>query len=1602
MVNFAANTQFLKRVLKITGYLILSLLLLVVLVYFLLQVTFVQNFIAGNAANRLSKALNTEVKVDHIELEFFNTLSLNGTLVRDQKKDTLLYAGALKVNITDWFFVKDKVELTYIGLENTLIDLHRTDSVWNYQFLADYFAAPPSKKKQNPIQLSVKQVSLKNIRLLQRDEWRGENLGLALQSLDLDAEVFDLINKNIQLKNLALVQPIFSIYNYDGRRPPRPRMASPPLPPNDPENLRWNPGKWSLGIRNMTIRNGTLKNDIQTDRAPYYYFDGAHFQFSQINSQFRDVKLVNDTFSGNIQIATKERSGFEVKQLKATMRFHPEAMEFRQLDIRTPKSYLRNYYAMRYDTFDDMSSFIDSIRLEGNFTDAILHSDDIAYFAPELANWNTRISLSGKASGTISHLEGKKIIAKAGNNTYLNGDFVLKGLPDIKKSYLDVTVRDFNASYADITQFFPAVKTITEPRLDRLGFIRFKGSFTGFLGDFVTYGTIETALGTLATDVNMKFPEKGPPLYEGTIQTEEFNIGQFIGNNMLGSLGVAGDIKGKGFTLQTLDAGLKGYIPFIVYNGYEYRDIEIDGKFAKRLFNGNVAVNDEHLEAKLKGLVDLSGEIPRFDFSALVVNANLRSMKFVKDELDLNGTFNVNFSGSNIDNFLGFARISDASVFNNGQRISFDSLYVESSLQESGNKTITVRSNEFEGILAGKFTISSLPDAFQTFLNRYYPSYIAASKIPVDNNFSFFITTRKVDDYLSLLDKRLKGFNNSTINGQLNTKENIFDVDAEVPEFGYNKLSFYDVKFKGRGNFDSLAVNTTVGDIQVNDSLHFPGSVVNISASNDLSKVSIQTSANQTLNMASIAGEVQTLKNGIRVQFYPSSFEINQKPWIIEDGGEIILSKELVTTEGVRIYSEDQEILLSSAPSSIGKGNDLKVELKKINIGDFAPFFVKSNRLEGLLSGEIELIDPFSNLQVDAVAKAEHFRLDNDSIGVLDLSSTYSNKSGKVTFKTISLNENYNFDVAGLVNTTDSLSDQVDITANMNRTKISLLQQYLTGIFEKLDGHATGQLRIVGKGNNLKYLGDISLNEAGLLVDYTKVYYKIPAAQIKFTDGQIDFGKFVLQDTIGNKGELTEGILYHNNFNDLAFDFSVKSNKLLLLNTSASDNSLFYGNVIGRANMKFSGPMYDMQMEISGEPTDSSTIYIATESSRQKADADFIVWKEYGKEMTPYKPYDRESNFTVALDIRANNLAVVNMIIDESTGDIITARGNGNLKMRVGSKENLSMTGRYDIESGFYNFNFQAWKKNFILLPDRNNYISWNGDPYEATLKIDALYSANNVKFSDLLSSGGFGINDPNVTQYRGTVNIIANITEKLSQPKIRFRIELPPNSPLRNNYQASTLFKIIQEDENELNKQVSYLILFNNFGPLTAVGSLQNNSASFANTAFESLVVSSISGFLSSVLSNEFSKILQNVFNDKSLKLNMNAALYSGTNLTGQSNTQILLPDRTNINLSLAKSYLNERLTFMVGSAIDFGINSRQSATFQFLPDVSAEYKLTPDGKFRITFFYRNNWSYAYQSALQRSGVGLSYRKEFDRIWELFRRKKKKKAEEENLGVKK
>ncbi len=1513
---------------------------------------------------------------------------LHDVLVKDQKGDTLLYSGQVRLNITDWFFFKDKVELKYIGMDETYFHVSRTDSVWNYQFLADYFSGDSSGKKK-PFDVQLGQIRLHHLHLLKTDSWRGEDMDLHMLAFSVDADRMDVEHKKALIRSVFFTEPDFAIRNYKGRRPGPPPPDSGILH-NDPLHLRWNTGDWDIRIAHAVIDNGSFADDKLSEKNISPHFDEYHIRFSEVHGDFKDIAFVKDSVTAKISLSTRERSGFAVKKLSANMKFYPEGMEFYNLDLQTDKSHLRNFFAMRFRSFDDLSDFNTKVKMESNFVGSTIDSDDIAYFASSLGTWKKNIYITGRIKGSVSDLQGKNIRIHAGQHTNLDGDIHLTGLPDINKTFINFKSNDFRTTYADVITFAPFLKTIHQPRIDQIENLHFVGNFQGTFQNFATSGTIETNIGTMVTNLNMKFPPKKEASYSGTVLTNDFQLGKFMGDSSLGTISFRGKIEGSGLSVNTVNATLDGNIREFNFIGYTYNDIFVNGRVTKERFNGTIISKDSNLHATLNGLIDLSGNTPKFDFDAVVDNANLLAIHFVKDSLKFNGKLRFNFSGNDIDHFLGKARIYDASLIKRGERMSFDSLVVESNNIDS-SKTIMVMSNEFEGAIVGDFSIKKLPSAFQEFLHRYYPSYIKPNAVKLTTEkFSFVITTRRVDEYLDLFNNNLKGFNFTNITGRINSKENLLNINADVPQFSYKNISFYKVTLKGNGNFDSLALDTRMGEVYVNDSLHFPSTHIQLRSFNDLSDVKITTSANQTLNAANVSAQVQTLTDGVNIKFNPSTFDINSKTWTIDKNGELLFSKNVVGANALRIYSGDQQILVSTHPSGEGTWNDVHVDLRKINIGDFSPFFVKDERLEGLLTGTVDITDPFNRTYIQFNGNAEDFRLSNDSIGKLALNADYNKQSGMVNAQVHSDNQDYHFDLRGIINSNDSAKQPINIMIpNLVNTKIDLLQKYLGSVFSNVTGYATGQLQIIGTGNNLDYIGDLQLKDGSLHVNYTRCTYKIPSATVHLRADQIDFGSFQVTDTLGNKAFMSKGILYHHSFRDMRYDFALTTNKLLLLNTRITDNNLFYGSLIGRANVRLTGPQEDLQMYIKGAPTDSSNIFIPTTTSRESADADFIVWKVYGKEMRPEKASESEDNFTVTLDVTANNYANVYLIIDPLTKDIIKANGHGNLQIQVGTNTNMNMRGKYEIDRGDYNFSFQSFiRKPFVFMEGVNNYIQWTGDPYNADINIQAIYEAENVQFSDLGLTTTLGSDEEKLKRYHGPVWVVASLSDKLMHPAITFEIQLPPNSELRNNVEASLLLSQIESDPNELNKQVAFLIVFNSFGPLT-----NGNAVFTANEAVGGIFFTSISGFISSALSSQFSNIFQRVFKDKSIRVNFNTSFYNGTPLE-ETVDAAKTYDRTNMNLSVIKSFLDERLTFTVGSALDFGLTAQQAqyAAVEFLPNITAEWKITQNGHVVLTFFYRDSYNYLSvgNHTTNSSGSSISYRRDFDRLGEFFSKRKK------------
>ncbi|MEO8854336.1 MAG: translocation/assembly module TamB domain-containing protein, partial [Ginsengibacter sp.] len=436
--------------------------------------------------------------------------------------------------------------------------------------------------------------------------------------------------------------------------------------------------------------------------------------------------------------------------------------------------------------------------------------------------------------------------------------------------------------------------------------------------------------------------------------------------------------------------------------------------------------------------------------------------------------------------------------------------------------------------------------------------------------------------------------------------------------------------------------------------------------------------------------------------------------------------------------------------------------------------------------------------------------------------------------------------------------------------------------------------------------------------------------------------------------------------------------KFILLNTTASDNTDFYGHVVGRADLTLNGFVTDMTMNISGEPTDSSHIYLPTGETAETGSMDYIEFTKFGREMKADLQSRQNTNIKVNMEITANPLAKIDVILDETTGDVIKAQGSGKLNITVGTRDPLTIRGRYDIEQGQYTFNFQTFLKTPFTL--QQGYIEWQGDPYLANLSIDAIYRAENVNLNNIPTSTGY----KNVS---GDVDIIFKLRGTLKNPEPGFEFQFPFDNPLKSDPIASEFLKTrFQEDKTALMNQVASLLLFNQFMNTDQGLITGNNTGNF--------VTRSVGQLLSATLSTSLNSWLQKVLNTNSVNLitTINTADFNFQKGATQQELQ-------NVgNFGVKTAFLNNKLLITVAGNVDYRLGQTVSASnsnFLFTPDVSFEYLISPSGQLRVIGFNRSDpdlGDIAGVTRRNRTGIQLSYRKDFDTFTEFFTNENKRK----------
>lgn len=1559
------------------------------ILYGILQLPSVQTWLVIKVASNLSEKLQTRVQVKKVNFRFFNQLEVEGLLVEDRKKDTMLYAGSVKGNVTDWFIFKDKISINNVQLSNAIINMNRTDSVWNYQFLLDYFAGPKSNRnKKDDIDFDVKEAHLTNVYFNKQDKWIGQNMLVSLSKLDITLDSVNFKTGRIAINQLSLDAPVFSQADYTGNRPVQQNLTTVLNKIPIVSAFKWNNSGWVISAKDISIRNGSFSNDKYTDRAAYAdQFDGQHINFGSIDGSLRNVMFLNDTLSTVVSLSSKERSGFEIKKLESNLKFTPEIMEFSKLTLQTNESLLGNYFSMQYKDFgEDFSSFLHNVVMQADFSNSTLSTNDLGYFAPVLRTWKRVFTLEGNAKGAVDNFTAKKMKIRT-NASYVEGDISMRGLPDISNTFIDFKSDILQTNYADVTAFAPSLKNVKNLALAKLGQITYTGNFTGFISDFVAYGNMKTSLGNVIADLNMKIPEGKDQSYSGKIATTGFNLGAFINSRSLGIVALNGKISGSSFSVDRLKAKVDGDIQRLDFGNYSYRNITINGDFEKKLFVGHLSINDPNLKiSNLDGALNLSQKDISFNLIANVEKVNLRNIKLMNENLSFSGMFSLNFTGTNIDNFLGTARVYNASLQHDSTKLSFDSLTLNSEMV-GDQKQLSLQTNEIDANITGKFRILQLPDAFKVFLGKYYPSYIELpAQKPENQDFSFNIKTNYVEPYIKLFDPKLGGFGNSTISGNLKLDSYELNVKADVPQFSYDGKIFNHMVLEGNGNRDTLLANIAIDDLILSDSFHMPDSRLRLAAHDDVSMINLTTRGSKTLNEAELNASVQTLKDGVKVHFFPSSFVVNEKKWQLEKDGEITLRKNYIDANEVKFAHENEQIVLSTEFDENTTDTHLIANIQNVVIEDFAPFFMTKPVLKGILNGTAIVREPFGKTAFEFKGSTDSLRLDNNYIGHVNLEANASTITGMIKFKADADEPNYTFNVDGTYNFKDSVNQQLAVNFLSEQFNISILEPYLSTVFSRMDGIAKSNLKIYSDRGNRYITGDATIRNGGLKIAYTQCRYLFDEQTIHFGEDLIDLGTMKLKDTLNNTGTLT-GRLHHNFFQNFSFEnLKFETGKMLLLNTTRRDNSQFYGSAIGKATMAMNGPLTNLLMNIDGEPSasDSSHIYLPTGAAKESNAIDYIDFIQFGTLVDADARADQSTNFLLNMNLTANPALRIDVILDEQTDDVIKGQGSGKLSFRVGNKEPLRMNGRYNITNGEYTFNFQTFLKKPFTIKEGSS-ITWNGDPYEAIIDIDAEYLATQVDISSLSNTVTAGVSGQQVKPVqKSDVAVVSHLSGSLKNPKISFKFDLV-NSEYSKDYLIAKKLAEYERagNENVMLNQVASLLLFNAFiSDQESFLSQQNTFALATNT-----IGGVISGWLTSTFNKQLERATKGVITtyvDITPTLDLKAAA-----------SQI----QANVRGGL-KILLSNRLNVLIGGNVDINnpYASQLNRKALFTPDITIEWLLTQDGSIRVVGFNRTSIDIT-SGQRNRSGVQLSYRKDFNFIGDIF--KSKKQIEREDSATK-
>ncbi len=1629
--------------------------LLLIGAYIALQSVWVQNYLLHKTTAYLTAELKTKVEIQHIEIRLFDKIRAEGIIIQDLQHDTLLYADMVQVNLDMFALASRNLRIEDITINDAKIHLYKkeTDSVFNHQFLIDYFTPKKdnSTKGKDLVISELKKITLQRINFRYEDARKGLILAAELPRIDVATKNVSSATQTLEIERLLLERPSVALTKL-------PHTEQPELLASVRSTARIDTIKKALpeqiaAFQNLQIKNGSFvfNNMMQQAIVLPQTIDFNHLNISNINIEMNDFSWREASLDGTItKMRAQEKSGFDLQQLKGKLHLTEGNIAFKQFRLETNASSIGDSIAIRFHKWADFADFAHRVNTTANFRNAEIAVSDVVRFIPNAKRnkfiskyLDDKIRLTGRINGNIDRVSAQGLRIGLGRTTELAGDLRLRDITDIEKVNITGNLEYLRTNMREIHDLLPETVQIP-PKLDQLGNINFTGNCSGFLSDFVVAGELRTDIGRLKSDLRLVLDKGMKNLeYEGDIALSDFNLRAMTDNKNFGKASFTATVNGRGVDLDNLNARVKATVTEFFWKDKTYSNINIDGTFDRRQFQGSIVKHDDDLDLAIAGNVDLNKpELPQAKVTLNAKKLDLYTLNITKEHIAVSGAGEINFVGSKPDDIKGKLALSQIKVVRDGKTFELAYLNAESDITPDG-RAIDLKSDVASGHLQGRFNFATLPDAFAEYFERNFPSfakqlsivprrfdtlwtanrasYSVASHSSAQQNIKAqfnVVDTKNLLDFLRITTvqpiKNLHlNLDFDNIRNKLAGRINMDDPDSLT----INNVALHDVDFnlypQDSGSAVLAQMELSVQSTRIGKDVYIPP--VNILANAEYDRINFGVHAPTIfpdITNLYANGTLSVENDFFKVHFDQALVKIYKQDWTVPSGNLIAFRADSIKTDNFKFQSGNQYVQLWQ-----NKGKGLSLKTKNLRAGWISREIIKSKGLDfdGLINANF-IADDLVNLKGMSVFG----RVDSLSINGVrwgELSVAAKTNSLKDTLR-INSGGTYLQDrkqnrvnVGGRVILPKSPLDvaRLDLTATANKYPIEVAQMFLVDEISKVEGEFDANVHITGTSTlpHIEPESKITGRNVGVTINFLKIHVRAPAVAARLSDQIFDLSGTKLVDKYNNIAFLKGGIT-HDHFKNFGPNLSISAAKFLLLDTQQGDNSTFYGKgVCENVSIDISGLFGYTDMDIRATTDEQTRIVFPLREARDVGAVNFIkfvspdsiniVKKKRVAVGSSQRAKVEPKGLNLLMTLNINPKAQFELVFDENTGEKMTSQGDGNITLDLRRIGEFAMRGKYTVKRGSYLFTYQSLINKPFDVQDGGTIV-WDGAPYDADINLTAIYKNLRVAPFQILQEYTSNNNLSATARQSTEVALLMDLRGRLLKPDISFHVDMP-NIDSRLKTYWETKKRILEEDPNEMNRQVFGLMVLQNFLPAT--GGLVSGGNGIATGGINTLT---------EVLSNQLSNYVNNILSDviknngggvlSSVNFAFNYKMYDatdaltnagGTGTTGETSPAAAASgggafgQNSQVQVGLKNALFKDRLLVDIGGSVDIGSqNGQATSQTYFGGNFMMEYLITPDGRYRLRAYARPEQTIA--STFQyRWGVGGSYRRDFDNLDEFL-----------------